>query len=471
MLKKLAILGLLLIIAGALLFKWNLAESEKEQQELAAWKAQYGSEADQYLEKYNEWLKLSPEERENSPFTLNESGDNTIKHNPLSQHGRLKADIDKLATGEADALPFGDILYGDNWQEKLNQYKKRQEKREFILTGSIVCVSTGSAMFGFALFVSILKLIASQIRSIRVFIRKLAKRIHSYQKLHAQEQKSKQVQVQQQESEAQTCSHDMNQHQEKIKNNYSTPLTSADYSTPSVPENKKISLLLSDCRSDMTSDSPTIGIEQPLVDLSQLSNSRKSTNVALETNPIEDAFKSQAEILEKQLAEVREMTQDVRQSTLENSKPLNSALTELTQQVSAIREYAAYQQERVEKLQDGYDWNIIRTFCLRVIRCIDNLETRIERLSNNDTDTAQLEEVRDELIFALESSGVEQFTPEINSDYRGQEKCAEAIKDKEHSDTQEMTGKIAKVIRPGYQYFINEENIKVVRTAQVKLFG
>jgi len=125
----------------------------------------------------------------------------------------------------------------------------------------------------------------------------------------------------------------------------------------------------------------------------------------------------------------------------------------------------------MEKLQDGYDWNIIRTFCLRVIRCIDNLENRINQLAKKNIETTDLEEVKDELLFALDSSGVEQFEPEINSDYRGQEKFAEAIKDKQQCDNPKQTGKIAKVIRPGYQYFINEDNVKIVRTAQVKLYG
>jgi molecular chaperone GrpE (heat shock protein) len=75
------------------------------------------------------------------------------------------------------------------------------------------------------------------------------------------------------------------------------------------------------------------------------------------------------------------------------------------------------------------------------------------------------------MVFALESSGIEQYQPEINSEYRGQEKYAEAVKQKEHCDNSKQKGKIAEVIRPGYQYIINEENIKIVRTAQVKLFG
>jgi len=204
---------------------------------------------------------------------------------------------------------------------------------------------------------------------------------------------------------------------------------------------------------------------------------------------LEDSLEAETEDSEKQATELRagagqmrgpvfcntsqdvERPQSVQQSTLEHSEPLRNSLEELTQQVSAIREYASHQQDKVNKLQDGYDWNIIRTFCLRVIRCIDNLENRIERLSEQDIDTKELEEVRDELIFVLESSGIEQFEPEMNSDYRGQERYAEAVKDKECCEDGNLRGKIAKVIRSGYQYVIDEGNVKIVRTAQVKLFG
>jgi molecular chaperone GrpE (heat shock protein) len=155
----------------------------------------------------------------------------------------------------------------------------------------------------------------------------------------------------------------------------------------------------------------------------------------------------------------------------DQSNPIDSTLKDLSKQVSAIREYAANQQDRLRKLQDGYDWNIIKTFCLRIIRCIDNLECRIERLSEQDGDATDLEEVRDELIFALESSGVEQFEPEVNSEYRGQEKYAEAVKEKKSSEDPGQKGKIEKVIRPGYQCFIDEENVRIIRPAQVRLFA
>ena len=189
------------------------------------------------------------------------------------------------------------------------------------------------------------------------------------------------------------------------------------------------------------------------------------------TSMVEDTLKEQAEGLQKQIAEFKQVAQSVQQASREQSEPLSSTLKELAQQVSAIREYAACQQDRVEKLQDGYDWGIIRTFGLRVIRCIDNIENRIDNPPQDCADLIYLEEVRDELLFAMESSGIEQFKPEIGSDYRGQEKLAEAIKDKQPAGKPEQVGRIAQVIRPGYRYMMDDENYKVVRTAQVKLFG
>ncbi|MHC4487906.1 MAG: nucleotide exchange factor GrpE [Planctomycetota bacterium] len=226
------------------------------------------------------------------------------------------------------------------------------------------------------------------------------------------------------------------------------------FEADSAEQAEKIAVLLSDEKS--------IDLEE------SLKAATENVNVSLK---LKESLKAQTESLEKQMAEFKEMTQSAQQAAVEQSDPINNTLTELTEQVAAIREYASGQQGRLEKLQDGYDWNIIKTFCLRVIRCIDNLESRIGRLSEQDSKAVHLEEIRDELIFALESSGIEQFKPEINSDYRGQEKYAEAIKEKESCKDSKRKGKIAKVIRPGYQYFISEDNVKVVRPAQVKLFG
>ena len=51
------------------------------------------------------------------------------------------------------------------------------------------------------------------------------------------------------------------------------------------------------------------------------------------------------------------------------------------------------------------------------------------------------------------------------------EKYAEAVKERQKNDDPEKTGKIAEIIRAGYQYLISDEDVKIVRCAQVKLYA
>ena len=160
----------------------------------------------------------------------------------------------------------------------------------------------------------------------------------------------------------------------------------------------------------------------------------------------------------------------VTESVVATAEPASNGLSELTQEVSAIREFAAQQQDRVRQLQEGYDWTIIKRFCLRIIRCVDNLDGRIEKLAAKGEEVDYLEDVRDELIFALESSGVEQFEPETDKSYKGQEKLSEAIREREPCDNDKLSGMVARVVRCGYKYVLNENEEKIVRAAQVKLY-
>ena len=157
--------------------------------------------------------------------------------------------------------------------------------------------------------------------------------------------------------------------------------------------------------------------------------------------------------------------------TLMTTEPLTKELTELTEEVSAIRHFAAQQQDQMRKLQDGYDWMIIRRFCLRIIRCIDNIDDRVVRLYEQGEEAAvYLEDIRDELVFSLEASGIEQFGPDLKAPFKGLEKYAEAVRERIFTEESELVGCIAEVARPGYQYLVNDDDVKIVRCAQVKLY-
>ncbi len=194
---------------------------------------------------------------------------------------------------------------------------------------------------------------------------------------------------------------------------------------------------------------------------------RASARPLAATEDIEEKTKQVA----KQIEELEHERTQLKTIPDSNATVIDETLKRLTDEVSAIRQYASHQQDRVKRLQEGYDWNIIRNFCLRVIRCLDNLERRIDNALGDSSVAEQLEEVRDDMLFALESSGIEHFQPELHSEYRGQEKAVEAVKDREPATESSDKGKIAKVIRCGYRYVVDEDSYKIIRAAQVKLFG
>lgn len=508
MLKKFAVVGLVLVVAGTAALGWILNSRKREQQEAAFYRLKYGAALQECFKQYDGWLKLPAEERTQTQFIFGENWKTKTEAQILEdQRGRLQADLDKLTVGDKDVHPFANVLYGANWQKEVSDCKKRKEQNESILTASIVCASSGAVVSAWCLLWWIVRLIINELCGAWGF---LAGIIKPYRKAKDETEGSA-------EPVANEDSKQVSQEELREKRGWlrkeSKVITSSGWQGFGANSERRGGLVSAMRGGKINSDGSEFGCSvkpdgriqnggrgvvaallsgeelvasgTPLIrasrnnvntTMTQLGRAQKVQSDAGADLPkdfykLEDSLKAQTENMEKQIAEFRQMARSVQQATLEQSKPLDGVLKELTQQVGAIREYATSQQERVKKLQEGYDWNIIRSFCLRLIRCIDNLESRISRLSEEDVEAGHLKEVRDELIFLLESSRIERFEPEINSDYRGQEKYAEAVREKECCDDPSLIGKIAEVIRAGYQYFIDDESFRVVRPAQVKLFG
>jgi molecular chaperone GrpE (heat shock protein) len=446
------ILGLILFLTGAAALRWVLTEREKEKQLLQERQQRFDAG----------WDKL-----------------------------------DRVVTGEIDVQSFANIAPRENRQRESDKYKARTERMELVLVVSIVCMFIGGMIFSWLLLLWTARLLIRGLSYLAKFSTNVFRRhrkIGAKQLANAKTGEDKETSEQEQKLRGQQ--RQLKKHSKVLADSgwYNLGTNFANQYEPA-PLEKVLSMRSGPLFNNSSKDGEKasalpsgeksvgfMGFSKPsmenlnagMMQSNQLCKtiSKATLSDSQENYPgLEDLLKTQTDNLEKQMEEFGRMARSVQQAALEHSEPLKNSLGELIQQVSAIREYALQQQGRMEKLQDGYDWNIIRTFCLRVIRCIDNLENRIARLSRENIDTTDLEQVRDELIFALESSGVERFELEINSDYRGQERKAEAVKGRKRTDDRNLTGKIAKVVRPGYQYVINEENVKVVRTARVKLFG
>ncbi len=504
MLQKCTIIGLVFLLAGGLAMAWLNNEKQAEQAQTPASGTKYSLDPEEYLAKYGRWYNLSPEQQNQLVLELDKDRrDKAPEQLALEQQARLRADLDKLAARQMEPGDIADFLYGKGWENQVEEYKKLNEKMEITQIISVVCLSIGGILFALCVLVWVLRLFVRLLRRRRQWscgedeespAQAELMDIHTHdlpQDPPAPEEQPRQGRRRLALTETVTGPSGGGSMPEgpTTGEEFLSPLaaararTSLSSAVAEAPaEDNAVAVLLADepaAEKEWSADmqwSLQGGLAVVAEEAPQPAvNTRVSLPVPEEKERavvVEDTLKEQADGLQRQIAEFKEMAQSVvQQATREQSEPLGSTLKELAQQVSAIREYAACQQDRVEKLQDGYDWGIIRTFCLRVIRCIDNIENRIDNPPKDCPDLMYLEEVRDELLFALESSGIEQFRLDINSEYRGQEKLAEAIKDKAPAQEPGQAGKVAEVLRPGYRYMMDDENYKVVRTAQVKLFG
>ena len=457
--KKLTVAGLVLFVCGAGMIIWTIGDRRNEKQ---------------LLNRHQQMLDARSEK------------------------------LNKLLTREIDIHSLAEVVPDEDWQKQVHKYNRRRQIRELSFSGAVPCIGAGGTILAGQLLFWIASFLAS---GLSAFARKFAdvcrrhrqetediSHVKDYEQLGPETRQDEETPRIDDEPHANESQFEKYSEPAgtSVSQNFSRKHAICSENAASKPppvserksllkhpydDDEKITVLYCEenplelegpAQPKSENCDPTI---LPFDRLAQDIGKNIISDYQENTQRIEDSIKTQTENLEKQVEEFKYMTQTVKEAAVEHSEPINNALEELTQQVSAIREYASSQQGRMEKLQDGYDWSIIRTFCLRVIRCIDNLENRIEQLAEQGAETTDLEDVRDDLVFALESSGVEQFEPEINSDYRQHQKFVEAVKDRNPAKKSGQKDKIARVLRRGYRYVIDEENVKVVRTARVKLFN
>ncbi|UCF17594.1 MAG: hypothetical protein JSW59_09060, partial [Phycisphaerales bacterium] len=333
MYKKLIIIASVPLVAGAATLTWALEQRRQDREEIADYQSRYAAQADYFVRQYDEWLQMPPQERTELPLLLDKDGKTKTREQlRQEQQGRFKADVDKLLAGVVANPSLADILYGENWKDELSQYKRRRAMNRFALIGSIVSTSAGGLIYLVWLLLGICRLM---IMAAKGFGQLLS---HAHSRLQ-------QGETAETEADTECALEELDDRQEQQGKPQPHPRISV----------KRVSAVTS-----QRERRPMGSLTQKLETSAE--QEKASVSIADEDTPPVEA-----------LAE----REPVRLDLSESPKPIDSTLNDLTEQVSAIREYAANQQGRLEKLQDGYDWNIIRTFCLRVIRCVDNLENRI----------------------------------------------------------------------------------------------
>ncbi|MBN1817057.1 MAG: nucleotide exchange factor GrpE [Sedimentisphaerales bacterium] len=423
--------ALLLVVIGMAGLGYVVTDKYRETLTLTPYQDRFNESQDEYLVSYEQWSQLSEEEKEENPWGQGKyGGEKTKEQLTREQPARLKANLVDLARGIKEPHPLADMLYGFQWRKEVADYRKKLEIRDHVAVGGTICLAAGLLlMFGYLS---------------RVIVGRITHRDSSAGTKYNQESDKAIQNAKRQERQNTT----VREGPESFVERASRECSSSGPLRNTQTRDKQIGYFeaarLKENTESRTPPAP-----------------KKASRIpAVSTEEMAGQFEPGAGF------------DDI--TTLMSTEPVGEGevdhLTELTQEMSAIRQFAVQQQDRVRQLQEGYDWNIIKRFCMRVIRCIDNLETRIEKSREEGADTECFEDVRDELVFALESSGVEQFEPELGGDYKGNEKWVEAIRTRIKTRDATLKGKIAQIVRPGYKYIVSDDEHRVVRCAQVKLY-
>ena len=450
--KRIIIWLSVLVVVGACGFGWVFYEKTQLDRQTARYIAEYGDGIDEMFAQYEEWLKLPDDERMD-PASLPEFYGKSDEQSRQDQAGRLMANLPELASGQIEVTLVSDHIYGSGWRDEVENFKHKRMVRDDVAIGSSVCVLAAlSVGFGWLVKLGVMSIVG-KIRNSR------------QRKQETEREEDCREDAPEVEATQATAESDDQVSPEK-SNGWGGLKADVDLKLDEVTA-EDVAEIHNAQQADADDEQTVAGGDGPRKKSIDLCNvlGIKGHSVDMSVDESSTATKfTQIPVSEKEAA------------TLMATEPAgneqaNDSLTELTQEVSAIREFAASQQDRVRQLQEGYDWTIIKRFCLRVIRCVDNLEERIRKLAEKGEDIGYLEDVRDELVFALESSGVEQFEPDTDEDYKGQERVAEAIRERQACEDASLSGKVAEVVRCGYKYVLNEDDVKVVRAAQVKLYS
>lgn len=137
--------------------------------------------------------------------------------------------------------------------------------------------------------------------------------------------------------------------------------------------------------------------------------------------------------------------------------------------VAGMRDYLSESNQQMTRLQEGYDYSVLKRVVKPVIQVANSLEVLEPRLEGSP----EAEEVRAlwlDLLDSLEQNGIERLQIEKGDKFDEIRKMAEATTTKEATGDSEKEGTVAEVIRPGYCFVYDYDKKRMVVPAQVKLY-
>jgi len=136
----------------------------------------------------------------------------------------------------------------------------------------------------------------------------------------------------------------------------------------------------------------------------------------------------------------------------------------MKEEVKAVKELTQEKDEKIRRYEEGYDQKNIKQFMDEFFKIIDYIKK--ERITS---DSNSLEEIEEDLLLLLEKNGIQMIDIHVGDSYEGQSKFAKVV-DTEDTYDVSKNAIIKEVRRNGYFVQIDENNIRVLRPAEVVVY-
>lgn len=153
---------------------------------------------------------------------------------------------------------------------------------------------------------------------------------------------------------------------------------------------------------------------------------------------------------------------------ISGQQSIENSTAEIDATLKAVRDFVGVQQEELQRYKDGYDYKILKTCCLGIIRALDSIGRYAEELEGEQAQEA-LQAVRDELEILLDSQSIESWSPELGVHCSSDTRKIRAVHAIENSDPSKES-RVAKVLRAGYIFLTADGEQRIIRPAEVSIY-
>ncbi len=154
---------------------------------------------------------------------------------------------------------------------------------------------------------------------------------------------------------------------------------------------------------------------------------------------------------------------------IQQNSTITTKIYEMEGLMSTLKAFVAEQKAELRKMQEGYNWSVINSMCMGLIRIIDKLDEDIKNTSNKDIKTS-LNDSRALITAMLETYDVAEISPEVGKAYQDKDKSENIKVTMVKPKKQEKKGTVARVIKPSFIYQGGYEQEKVLRAAEIEVY-